>query len=133
MDHHEHVEHAKCRRDGHEEVTTDKSLGVVSKTRRPALIARWATCWPRKGYLIEEQGVRYLAQAESDRALTPLQAAACTYRIALGPYAGQKVLSLQTVPSRAADSQQPGGRLPAAGLRQRARLQPACGRALWRR
>jgi hypothetical protein len=36
----------------------------------------------RTGYLIEEQGVRYLAQAESDRALTPLQAAACTYRIA---------------------------------------------------
>src|SRR4051812_47489506 len=50
----------------------------------------------------------YLAQAESDRALTPLQAAACTYRIALGPHAGQKVLSLQTVPSRAANSQQPG-------------------------
>jgi hypothetical protein len=50
----------------------------------------------------------YLAQAQSDRALTPLQAAACTYRIALGPHTGQKVLSLQTVPSRAADSQQPG-------------------------
>jgi hypothetical protein len=50
----------------------------------------------------------YLAEAESDRALTPLQAAACTYRIALGPRAGQKVLSLQTVPSRAADSTQPG-------------------------
>src|SRR3954471_4171954 len=60
------------------------------------------------GYLIEEQGMSYLAQAESDRALTPLQAAACTYRIALGPRAGQKVLSLQTVPSRAADSTQPG-------------------------
>ena len=28
-----------------------------------------------------------------------LQAAACTYRIALGPRAGQKVLSLQTVPT----------------------------------
>src|SRR4051812_37509739 len=50
----------------------------------------------------------YLAQAESDRALTPLQAAACTYRIALGPHARQKVLSLQTVLSRAADSTQPG-------------------------
>src|SRR4051794_31555898 len=50
----------------------------------------------------------YLAQADSDRALTPLQAAACTYRIALGPHTGQKVLSLQTVPSRAADLQQPG-------------------------
>ena len=39
----------------------------------------------RTGYLIEEQDMTYLAEAESDRALTPLQAAACTYRIALGP------------------------------------------------
>ena len=31
------------------------------------------------------------------RALTPLQAASCTYRIALGPRAGQKVLSLQSL------------------------------------
>ena len=31
--------------------------------------------------------------------MTPLQSAACTYRIALGPRAGQKMLSLQTVPS----------------------------------
>ena len=52
--------------------------------------------------------MRYLAEADSHSALTPLQAAACTYRIALGPHAGHKVLSLQTVPSRAADSTQPG-------------------------
>ena len=62
----------------------------------------------RTGYLIEERDMRYLAEAESDRALTPLQAAACTYRIALGPRTGQKVLSLHTVPSRAADSTQSG-------------------------
>jgi len=31
----------------------------------------------------------YLAEADPDRALTPLQAAACTYRIALGPRAWQ--------------------------------------------
>jgi hypothetical protein len=72
------------------------------------IIQRIVKLLTRTGYLIEEQGMSYLAQAESDRALTPLQAAACTYRIALGPHAGQKVLSLQTVPSRAADSQQPG-------------------------
>ena len=36
----------------------------------------------------------------SDLALAPLRAAACTYRIALGAPAGQKVLSLQTVPTR---------------------------------
>ena len=42
----------------------------------------------------------YMADTdESDHAMTPLQSAACTYRIALGPRAGQKVLSLQTVPS----------------------------------
>jgi len=72
------------------------------------IIQRIVKLLTRTGYLIEEQGMTYLAQAESDCALTPLQAAACTYRVALGPHAGQKVLSLQTVPSRAADSQQPG-------------------------
>jgi hypothetical protein len=53
----------------------------------------------RKGFLIEEQGMSYLADTDPDLALGPLQAAACTYRIALGPRAGQKVLSLQTVPT----------------------------------
>ena len=53
----------------------------------------------RKGYLIEEQGMTYLTDTDPDPALGPLQAAACTYRIALGPRAGQKVLSLQTVPT----------------------------------
>src|SRR5689334_1973444 len=91
---------------------------VFDKARAPSaaeletllnrIIQRIVKLLTRAGYLIEEQGMTYLAQAESDRALTPLQAAACTYRIALGPHAGQKVLSLQTVPSRAADSQQPG-------------------------
>jgi Putative transposase len=33
---------------------------------------------------------------ETDAALAPLQSAACTYRIALGPRAGQKVLTLKT-------------------------------------
>ena len=41
----------------------------------------------------------YLAEPDSDNALTPLQAACCTYRIALEPHAGQKVLSLQSPPS----------------------------------
>src|SRR6185503_3595661 len=40
------VEHAKCRRDGHEEVTRDNGLGAVSKKRRPALIFTWATRRP---------------------------------------------------------------------------------------
>jgi hypothetical protein len=53
----------------------------------------------RKGYLIEEQGMSYLADTDADLALGPLQAAACTYRIAFGARAGQKVLSLQTLPT----------------------------------
>ncbi len=43
------------------------------------------------------QGTTYLADTDPEAALGSLQAAACTYRIALGPRAGQKVLSLQTV------------------------------------
>ncbi|MBA2594621.1 MAG: transposase [Gammaproteobacteria bacterium] len=54
----------------------------------------------RKGYLIEEQGMTYLADPAPETALGPLQQAACTYRIALGPRAGQKVLSFQTVSTR---------------------------------
>jgi hypothetical protein len=44
----------------------------------------------------------YLADPDPETALGPLQAAACTYRIVLGPRAGQKVLSLQTIPSQEA-------------------------------
>jgi len=44
----------------------------------------------RKGFLIEEQGMRYLADTDPDLALAPLRAAACTYRIALGPRRGRK-------------------------------------------
>ena len=38
----------------------------------------------RQGYFIEEQGMTYLGDIEANSALTPLQAASCTYRIALG-------------------------------------------------
>jgi hypothetical protein len=54
----------------------------------------------RRGYLIEEPGMAYVADLGPETALGPLQQAACTYRIALGPRAGQKVLSLQTVSTR---------------------------------
>lgn len=38
-----------------------------------------------------------LADTDTEKALTPLQAASCTDRIALGQRAGQKVLSVRTV------------------------------------
>jgi hypothetical protein len=53
----------------------------------------------RRGVLVEEQGQTYLADNDGDsdeaRVLRPLQAATCTYRIAFGPRAGQKVLTVQ--------------------------------------
>jgi len=60
--------------------------------------------------LVEEEGSTYVADndAESDeaRTLRRLQAAACTYRIAFGPRAGQKVLTVQGAMPREADFKQ---------------------------
>ena len=44
--------------------------------------------------------------SDEARSLRPLQAAACTYRIAFGPRAGQKVLTVQGVMPRDADFKQ---------------------------
>ena len=64
----------------------------------------------RRGALVEERGSTYLADNDADsdeaRALRPLQAAACTYRIAFGPRAGQKVLTLQGAMPREAGFKQ---------------------------
>jgi hypothetical protein len=64
------------------------------------IIARLLKRLTRSGHLVEEEGVRYLADIDPDHPLTPLQAASCGYRIALGPRAGQKVLGLRTVAGR---------------------------------
>ena len=60
--------------------------------------------------LVEEQGQTYVADSDGDsdeaRTLRPLQAAACTYRIAFGPRAGQKVLTVQGAMPRDADFKQ---------------------------
>ena len=61
------------------------------------IITRMMRLLTRRGALVEGQGATYMAQrgdADSDDART-LQAAACTYRIAFGPRAGQTVLTLQ--------------------------------------
>ena len=60
--------------------------------------------------LVEEEGSTYMADNDGDsdeaRTLRPLQAAACTYRIAFGPRAGQKVLTVQGAMPRDADFKQ---------------------------
>ena len=61
--------------------------------------------------LVEEQGQNTMADDDSDsdeaRTLRTLQAAACTYRIAFGPRAGQKVLTVQGAMPRDADFKPP--------------------------
>src|SRR5215467_6144726 len=54
----------------------------------------------RLGAVIEEPDRTYLAETDTDGPLKSLQAASCTYRIALGPRAGQKLLTLQSLPSQ---------------------------------
>ena len=63
------------------------------------IITRIMRLLTKHGFLSEEQDRTYLAEADRESALLPLQAASCTYRIALGPRAGQKVLSLHSLPS----------------------------------
>ena len=53
------------------------------------------------GHLVEEDGITYMARTDSidpDNVLAPLQVASSTWRIAMGPHAGRKVLSLQNAP-----------------------------------
>ncbi len=56
--------------------------------------------------MVEEEGSTCIAANDGDsdkaRALRPLQVAACTDRIAFGPRAGQKVLTVQGVIPREA-------------------------------
>ena len=64
----------------------------------------------RRGVLVEEEGATYMADNGGDsdeaRTLRPLHAAAWTYRIAFGPRAGQKVLTVQGAMPRDADFRQ---------------------------
>ena len=79
--------------------STDELEAVLLK-----IIKRTMQLLTRLSALIEEPDRTYLAETATDGALRSLQAASCTYRIALGPRAGQKVLSLQSLPSAARPS-----------------------------
>jgi Putative transposase len=79
---------------------TDEELQAVLHK----IITRTMKLLTRLGVLVEEHGQTYLADNDGDsdeaRVLRPLQAAACTYRIAFCPRAGQKVLTVQRVMPR---------------------------------
>ena len=85
---------------------TDEALHAVLHK----IITRTMKLLTRRGVLVEEQGSTYMADNDSDsdeaRTLRPLQAAACIYRIAFGPRAGQKVLTLQGAMPRQTDFKQ---------------------------
>jgi len=69
------------------------------------------TLLTRRGVLVEDMGQTWLAEPQAEgeeaRTLRPLQAAAVTYRIAFGPRAGQKVLTLRGAVPREATARQP--------------------------
>jgi hypothetical protein len=85
---------------------TDEALQTVLHK----VITRLMKLLTRRGVLVEEQGQTYVADSDGDsdeaRTLRPLQAAAGTYRIAFGPRAGQKVLTVQGATPRDADFKQ---------------------------
>ena len=85
---------------------TDEALHSVLHK----IITRVMKLLTRRGVLVEEEGSTTMADNDGDsaeaRALRPLQAAACTYRIAFGPRAGQKVLTVQGAMPREKDFKQ---------------------------
>ena len=86
-----------------------KCSGSVGTTARAGLEALMKLL-TRRRVLVEEEGSTYMADNEGDPdeacALRPSQAAACTYRIAFGPRAGQKMPPLQGAMPRAVDFKQ---------------------------
>jgi hypothetical protein len=75
------------------------------------LIAQLMKMLTRRGVLVQDMGQTWLAEPDADgeeaRTLRPLQAAAITYRIAFGPRADQKVLTLRGAMPREDRARQP--------------------------
>ena len=81
---------------------TDEALQTVLQTLLHKIITPMTQAAHPQGVLVEEEGSTCVADNDGDsdeaRTLKPLQAAACRHRIAFGPRAGQKVLTLQGRP-----------------------------------
>ena len=91
--------------DGVYQITAEGAVFIEATGPSPAqlqtllhkIIKRIMKLLTRLGHLIEEDGITYLARTDHgdpDNVLAPLQAASTTYRIAMGPRAGRKVLTL---------------------------------------
>lgn len=92
-------------------VEVDAPIDDELHTLLQSLITRLMKLLTRRGVLVEEMGQTCPAEPDADgdeaRALRPLQAAAVTYRIAFGPRAGQKVLTLRGAMPREGTARQP--------------------------
>ena len=64
------------------------------------IVQRVLALLTRRGYWVEDHDAGYLEVPQSDEVLAPLQAAACSYRIAMGPRAGRKAMSIRTMEAR---------------------------------
>lgn len=83
--------------------TTDQLQALLTR-----IITRLLKALTRKGAFTQEATeIPYLINPDADPALAPLHAAACTYRIALGPRAGQKVLTWKDPSLRLANPEVP--------------------------
>ncbi len=72
------------------------------------IITRLRKMFTRHGALMEEDTeIPYLTNPDHDPALAPLHAAACTYCLAFGPRAGQKVLTWKDPSLRLASQKAP--------------------------
>ena len=81
------------------------------------IIARLLKMLTRLGYLVEEAGVRHIADMDADNPLASLQATSCPYRIAMG--------SRQTLGAAFAHRARPGRENQAGGVRRYAWLEYA--------
>ena len=92
-------------------VEVDAPIDDELHTLLQSLITRLMKLLTRRGVLVEEMGQTCPAEPDADgdeaRTLRPLQAAAVTYRIAFGPRAGQKVLTLRGAMPREGTARQP--------------------------
>jgi len=86
---------------------TDRELHALLQ----AVITRFMKMLTRLGVLDEELGQTSLVELDADgdeaRTLRPLQAVAVTYRIAFGPRAGRKLLTLMSAMPRETAARQP--------------------------
>jgi len=83
--------------------TTDQLQTVLTR-----IITRLLKVLTRHGALMaDDTEIPNLTNPDADPALVPLHAAACTYRIALGPRRGQKVLTWKDPAARLASQETP--------------------------